>query len=84
VVTGTTGTTAAVTVGTTATATATCPAGKLMLGGGGTITATVAGRAAMLQSRPISTTQWQVMLVVVTALGAGNTASIQAFALCTA
>ena len=67
------------------TATATCPAGKVLLGGGAVITTTVAQkeRALLVSSYPSSTTVWTAIGVVgIAALGAGNTMTVTAYALC--
>jgi len=66
------------------TATATCPSGVL-LGGGGQVTTTSANkdRAVLVASYPSSTTVWTATAVVATAaLGAGQTMTVQAYALC--
>jgi len=66
------------------TATATCPSGVL-LGGGGQVTTTSANpdRAVLVSSYPSSTTGWTVVAVVNQgALGTGRTMTVQAYALC--
>jgi hypothetical protein len=66
------------------TATATCPSGVL-LGGGGQVTTTSANkeRAVLVTSYPSSTTVWTATAVVaIAALGAGQTMTVQAYALC--
>jgi hypothetical protein len=70
--------------GTTFTDTATCAAGKVVLGGGGslTISSGLNQRIALVASYPSSTTTWTVKGVVITALGTGVTASATAYALC--
>jgi hypothetical protein len=70
---------------TTVTATATCPAGKVLLGGGGLATTTVSAkeRVHLMGSHPSSTTTWTVIGVVgIGALGAGQTMTVTAYALC--
>jgi hypothetical protein len=70
---------------TTITATASCPAGKALLGGGGTVTTTAAQkeRVHMTASSPTSTTTWSVTGVVgIGALGSGQTMTVSARALC--
>ena len=70
-------------VGTPVSATATCPAGKVLVGGGGQVTTSLAsGRVELQQSYPSSTTAWTAVGIVTTLLGAGQTISVQAFALC--
>jgi Collagen triple helix repeat (20 copies) len=60
------------------TATASCPAGKIVVGGGGVLTA--GARAALTQSQPTSTTTWTVTAIEPTTVT--DTWSLQAFALC--
>ena len=66
------------------TATATCPMGKVLLGGGAhiTTTATQKSRAVLVSSYPSSTTVWTAIGVAEAALGAGNTMTVTAYALC--
>ena len=67
------------------TATASCPAGKVVLGGGAvvTTTATQKERAHLAISYPSSTTTWAATgVVAVGALGAGQTMTVTAYALC--
>ena len=67
------------------TATAACPTGKLVLGGGAlvTTTATQKSRAVLVSSYPSSTTVWTAIGVVGTAaLNAGNTMTVTAYVLC--
>jgi hypothetical protein len=70
---------------TSVTATASCPSGKSLLGGGGLVTTTVAQkeRVHLTASYPTSTTVWTAIGVVgVGALGAGQTMTVTAYALC--
>jgi hypothetical protein len=64
-------------------ATATCAAGKVLLGGGAQVTQGSSGSAAILSSYPASTTQWSAQAVITSTglLGAGNV-SVTAYALC--
>ena len=67
------------------TATATCPSGKVLLGGGGlvTTTATQKERAVLVSSYPSASDTWTASgVVAVAALGAGNTMTVTAYALC--
>ena len=69
---------------TVVTATATCVTGVL-LGGGAQVTTTAAQkeRAQLVSSYPSSTTVWTALGVVsIAALGAGQTMTVQAYALC--
>jgi hypothetical protein len=70
--------------GTTFTDTATCAAGKVLFGGGGTVTITSGQnrRIGMVQSYPSSTTTWTVTGVAISPLGSGVTARATAYALC--
>jgi hypothetical protein len=70
---------------TTVTATATCPSGTVLLGGGAFVstTATQKERAILQSSYPSSTTVWTgVGVVGIGALGAGQTMTVTAYALC--
>jgi hypothetical protein len=82
-VTGTPVTSAAGAVlGTQVTATATCAAGKVLLGGGTQIT-TSAGTGAVIESSyPSSTTVWTAVGEVTTALPPADTFTVTAYALC--
>jgi hypothetical protein len=76
-------------VNTLVTATATCPVGKVLLGGGGFVSnnqgggAGVPSRTVLVGSRPTSTTVWQATAVVTTALSGGATATVTAYVVCT-
>jgi hypothetical protein len=69
------------------TATATCPAGTVLLGGGGEVTTTAAQkeRAQLVSSFPSAATTWTAVgVVAIAALGAGQTMTVRAHAVCTA
>jgi len=71
--------------GTTFTDTATCAAGKVLLGGGGRLTTSVASErmyTAIVESYPSSTTVWTVVGIVTKNLSNGSTARATAYALC--
>ncbi len=70
---------------TTVSVTAPCPAGKVLLGGGGEAVnsdATQPSRVQLTRSRPQGT-GWQATGVVDTGLGAANRMTVTAFAVCT-
>jgi hypothetical protein len=70
---------------TVVTATATCPAGKVALGGGAlvTTTATQKERAQLVGTYPSAVGTWTAVgVVAIAALGAGNTMTVTAHALC--
>jgi len=70
---------------TTVTATASCPAGTVLLGGGGqaTTTASQKERAHLSMSYPSSATTWTAVGTVgISALGSGQTMTVTAYALC--
>jgi Collagen triple helix repeat (20 copies) len=70
---------------TTVTATATCPAGKVALGGGAlvTTTATAKERALLTASYPSAANTWTAVgVVAIGALGSGKTMTVTAYALC--
>jgi hypothetical protein len=65
--------------------TATCPAGKVLLGGGAIMTTAGTGVGAVHTSRPqngTSTTAWEARGVVVAEIG-NNHVSVTAYAVCT-
>ena len=67
------------------TATATCPAGKVVLGGGATVTTTAAQkeRAQLVTSYPNAVNQWTAIgVVAINALGGGQTMTVTAYVLC--
>jgi len=70
-------------VNTLVTAVATCPAGKVALGGGGQVTTTSGnkGRVQLTGSYPSAAGQWTAVAVVNQALGA-NTLTVTAYVLC--
>jgi hypothetical protein len=65
-------------------ATAACPAGSVLTGGGGLITHPLPENVgvALLGSYPSSTTEWTATLVFIENAYGGLTATVQAFALC--
>ena len=71
-------------VNTVTTASVTCPAGKVLLGGGAQVTTTAAqkSRAVLVSSYP-SAGGWTAVVVANAALGAGNTMTVTAYAVCT-
>jgi len=65
------------------TVTATCPAGKVLLGGGAQVTNdTFASDVALLSSYPSSATAWTAVGVV-TAGAFATTLTVQAYVVCT-
>jgi hypothetical protein len=76
-----------VTRGTLMTATATCPDGKVLLGGGAQITDSsetgdTNDRVVLRSSYPSSTTEWTATAVVIDQIYGFRTVTVQAFALC--
>ena len=74
-------------VGTQVIATATCAAGKLVLGGGALVTTTETGsnvkRAGLVSSYPTAADTWTAIgMVTDSKLGGGETISVTAYALC--
>jgi hypothetical protein len=73
-------------VGTTVVATVNCPAGKLLLGGGGTVTTSNGAnvqRVMLQSSAPLDADTWRVVGVVLTALTGNQTMTVQPIAICT-
>lgn len=72
--------------GSTATSTATCAPGKVLLGGGAQLTvdggAVNMTRIAMLSSYPGSTTSWTAMGVITNTLSGASVLTARAYALC--
>jgi hypothetical protein len=68
------------------TATADCPAGKVVLGGGAQVTVSVAGesyRGGLVASYPSSATTWTgIGMVLNSDLAGGTTLTVTAYALC--
>ncbi|HEY6695565.1 MAG TPA: hypothetical protein VI006_22120, partial [Solirubrobacteraceae bacterium] len=72
--------------GVTVAAIADCPAGKKLLGGGGTVTTSNGAslqRVAVQASAPADADTWRVVGVVVANLTGGQTMNVQATAICT-
>ena len=70
---------------TTVTATATCPLGKVALGGGARVTTTAAQkeRALLTASYPTASDTWTAVgVVAIAALGWGQTMTVTAYVLC--
>ena len=69
------------------TATATCPEGKVLLGGGAKVTATgtvtEASDAVLLQSYPSSATTWTAVGIAEFDFPVGQSMTVQAFVVCT-
>ncbi len=66
-------------------ATVTCPAGKVVLGGGGTVTTSASAqdnKTALRASYPSTTEEWTVEAVVTASIGGGNTLTVTPYALC--
>jgi hypothetical protein len=66
-------------------ATATCPAGAVVLGGGAHVTTTAAQkeRAQLVGSYPSAADTWTAVgVVTIAALGGGQTMTVTAYALC--
>jgi hypothetical protein len=71
-------------IGTTLTATATCPAGKALLGGGGTVVNDEVGspqKTVLVQTYPSSGTVWTAVGVVTGNLPTAKM-TVQAYAIC--
>ena len=63
-----------------------CPAGKLLLGGGGTVTTSNGAslnRVAVQASAPLDADTWRVVGIVLTTLTGSQTMTVQAKAICT-
>jgi hypothetical protein len=68
---------------TVVTATASCAAGKVALGGGALVTTTaVASRAALQASYPSAVGTWTAIGVVTQGLGGSNTMTVTAYVIC--
>ena len=69
--------------------TATCPVGKVLLGGGARLTSTATyangiSRVDLVESYPSGATTWTATMVIRTAFVAASNATITAYAVCTA
>jgi hypothetical protein len=66
-------------------ATATCPAGKTLLGGGGRVTKSgIATAVVLAESYPSASNTWKVTGTNVAAGGSGEKFTVQAYAVCSA
>jgi hypothetical protein len=73
-------------VGTVVSATATCPAGKKILGGGGSYTVSNSGqvsRVALIASFPSAANAWTTSVRANQGLGSGVTVTVSTYAVCT-
>ena len=71
--------------GTLVTATATCAAGKVVLGGGALVTVSSSSfdqRVALRSSYPSAAATWTAIAIVVTGLPGGQSTTVTAYALC--
>lgn len=72
------------------TSTASCPTGKVLLGGGASIAQGANASAAVTESGPVqkangaTPTQWQARAVIVTRAANGNSPTLTAYAICSA
>jgi hypothetical protein len=64
--------------------TATCPVGKVILGGGGNVTTATSGigRGVLSQSAPVGSTMWSATAIVANASLLDGTVTVTAFAIC--
>ena len=71
-------------VGTTLTGTASCPAGQVLMSGGGEVSAPgiAENHVAIRSSYPLNSSTWQVVAVVNNPLGSGVRMTLQPFAVC--
>jgi hypothetical protein len=71
-------------VGTAVMATASCPTGKVLLGGGANVTgaADVQKNVMLRSSYPISSSAWRSVAVVMAPLAAGEQVSLHPYVLC--
>jgi hypothetical protein len=72
--------------GTTVTATATCPAGKKIVGGGASYTvsnSTQTNRVALVESFPSAARAWAASVRVNQALSSSVTVTVRTYAVCT-
>jgi hypothetical protein len=68
-------------------ATASCPAGTVLLGGGANVTNSDSdhpARVQLVQSQPVGGNSWQATGAVDVGLGMSNSMTVTAFAVCTA
>jgi hypothetical protein len=68
--------------------TASCPAGKVLLGGGATLTSTASygnglGRVDVVASYPSGSTTWTATMLIRSNFSAASNATITAYAICT-
>jgi hypothetical protein len=65
-------------------ATATCPAGKVVIGGGGEIdtsTSNIRSQVVMFRSHPASTTTWRASSVILSGFS-GESVTVTSYAIC--
>jgi hypothetical protein len=72
-------------MGSILTATTSCPAGKVLLGGGGRVYVTGSPNSASVELRssyPLNVAAWRTVAVVARPLGPGQTMTLQPYVIC--